>query len=75
MKDRKLRPETDPKKWEGASYRPTIDLGELADGSHTTLPPYVEIDHVQIHPSRFRRWVLRQEVIKNERKGHKRNSD
>lgn len=31
--------------------RDEIDLGEYADGTHLVLPPYVEIDGVQYHPT------------------------
>ena len=41
--------------------RRTVDLGENWDGSHSTLPPYVDIDGIQIHPSRVDDYLKRRE--------------
>lgn len=37
--------------------RATVDLGENFDGSRSTLPPYVDINGVQVHPSRVDSWT------------------
>lgn len=37
--------------------RRTVDLGENFDGSRSTLPPYVDINGVQVHPSRVDSWT------------------
>ena len=38
-----------------AKGRRTVDMGENYDGSHTTLPAYVDVgDGIQVHPSRLK---------------------
>lgn len=43
--------------WETENGRKEVILGQNADGSYSTLPPYIEIDGVQIHPDRIHQYL------------------
>lgn len=60
-----MTPETsgllDPSQWVTESGRLEVDLGINFDKTMSTLPAYVDIDGVQVHPSRVEDYLAQRQ--------------